>query len=103
MTTPTEREIREAINTDWKDRSRSWPYLEMTASIEAIAPMLWEGLDPSEEERLDYLLGEAKSLAESEVLERFREEVTEATVRALLQFAEEYPDAPRAQREGVPA
>jgi hypothetical protein len=59
----------------------------------------WADLRPSEVERLDQLLTDARARA----AERAEAVILEELVAAALTFADEHPDAPRAAREAVAA
>ncbi len=113
MTAPTEAEIREAVQ-EALDASTidisEWVF-EMSTPILYIPPAerlngnrgaLWDDLRPSQAAYLTALQeaidGEAQAI-EKEVTDR----LAEAIVRAALDFASTFPDAPRAVREPVTA
>lgn len=105
MGAPTEAEIRAAIdeaNPDFGELvyefTRCVSYADPGTRGFAYEPRLYEDLRPSERERLEALLSEVYDLEEP-VLKMIEDRV----VAAVLTFAAEYPDAPRAIREAVAA
>lgn len=114
MTAPTEAEIREAV-TIARDSSPEidigqWVH-DLGAPLSYVPPSergsapergLWTDLRASEEARLGDLFEDIYTMAnaiEADAIKR----ITEALVAAALRFAAEFPDAPRAAREPVPA
>ena len=114
-TTVTEAEIREAADAAVADKLADFGELvfPLSAPIRYLLPEedpdrslrrvgLWDDLRPSQAARLAEL-GEAiytkSDLMQQDIIARIREFVVEAA----LTFAAEYPDAPRAVREPVPA
>jgi hypothetical protein len=115
MAAPTEEEIRSAVKAALDERGDidigQWVH-DLAAPIGYHArdldaprgtgtswssPCLWDDLRPTEAERLSDLLEAIYHQAdawEAEVLAK----ITEAVVAAGVQFAAEYPDAPRARR-----
>jgi len=122
MTAPTEQEIRAELNRRVTDYPHDDPREPLKEAIDAWASILtspaydilespdprdegddstelWADLRPSEAIVLRRLATEAID----RVFERCQELVTEEVVAAALAFAAEHPDAPRPQREPVPA
>jgi hypothetical protein len=58
--------------------------------------LLWTNLDPSEQARLEELIDTVYDMSDS-----LKAKVVDATVRAALTFAAEYPNAPRASLTGL--
>jgi hypothetical protein len=112
MTAPTEAEIREVVfSLDvsqldiglWVyDLARPVRYLPPEQDFPAHAPGLWDDLRPSQTARLDALMEEVYDKADAVQAETVAK-IQEYIVGAAMQFAAEYPDAPRAVREPVPA
>ena len=107
MSAPSEEEIRAALAREWKRSHQPWPpspELEWDLGWNRFAGMGDEVFDleefrPSEVERLDSLRHDATAPLRAEIERR----LTDAVVSAILAFAAEYPDAPRAQREAPAA
>lgn len=97
---PTEAEIREVIADNTIFDADFGTVIHRYVSAIAFGPdeygidedsRIWTDLRPSETKRLGDLIDEVYDLAD-----KFQAEVVEATVRAALTFAAEYPDATRA-------
>lgn len=117
MTAPTEAEIRGASSATFPRDSdevaslvfelagplRWVPPTELVTGATVNDDCLWDDLRPSQAARLqelyDDIYPKVDVLIQQEVVPRIRELVVEAA----LTFAAEYPDAPRAVREPVPA
>jgi hypothetical protein len=102
VTAPTEEEIRAALARAWERRhlSGGWPanaWSEGWGDLCGMgsAPYDLDDLRESEIERLDELVYDAIDPIQTEA----RQRAIEALVGAMLQFAQEHPDAPRAKRQ----
>lgn len=101
MTAPTEAEIRALIESKSKADFGAQIF-EITGPVdyfyeddpprEGPEDGLWHDLRPSQQRRLRELLNGIYDLADE-----YERRVVDATVQAVLTFAAEYPDAPRAK------
>src|SRR5215213_5205284 len=85
---PTEAEIRAFI----EEHGKASQLNDAITRLVAMGDEVWSDLRPSEEERLHELFDRVRELAD-----KFEAEVVQATVRAAMQFAAEYPEAKRVE------
>lgn len=111
--TPTEAEIRAALASALEDSSidiGAWVH-ELLRPLTYAPPEdrgpnypdgLWDDLRPSQHAYLEGLREEVYAKVQP-MEEEITTRITELVVRAALDFAAAFPDAPRATREAVPA
>ena len=112
MSTPTEEEIRAALARAWTAPRNP---ITFNASAEsgidnAVSALMslhdglhdWGDMRQTETDRLDVIM-EEEFCSVSEMIAAASVAAIEAIVRAELRFWSEFPDAPRAVREPVPA
>jgi len=103
MTAPTEGEIRALVDAPVVDVTD-----EIGATVYDIVRVLqdeglWTDLRPSQEKRLEDLIESVYAKTDAFVVDELIPAIRGFAVEAALTFAAEYPDAPRAAKEAVPA
>jgi hypothetical protein len=98
---PTEEEIRGLINENLGPFDVGEAIAQVTALISydddpVHEGLLWTNLDPSEQARLEELIDTVFDMSDS-----LEAQVVDATVRAAMTFAGEYPKARRARLTGL--